>query len=159
MSRRQAIIAQKLLQHTAAKKKRGKGFSLLELVVVVAVLAILAAIAVPAFTGIQEQAGDSAAKANLKNAYKECAYEIARGIGTSPTFDYPVDDPYYQYSGGSKTSSGRGSCVTAGATAGTSSPTVLTATKRKGTGTGGFLTINVVDGTKGSNSAVASVAW
>jgi len=147
MSRRQAIIAQKLLQHTAAKKKRGKGFSLLELVVVVAVLAILAAIAVPAFTGIQEQAGDSASKANLKNAYKECAYEIARN-GGSPSFDYPVDDPYYAYTGGTKTN-GRGACLSGAA------GITLTATKQKGTNASGTLTINTKDGTKGQSGGLS----
>jgi len=145
MRSRHSLFARELVQLTAAKKKRGKGFSLLELVVVVAVLAILAAIAVPAFTGIQEQAGDSAAKANLKNAYKECAYEIARSSSTTPTFDYPVDDPYYAYSGGTKTN-GRGDCLTS-AGAGIT----LTAAKLKGEGAKDTLTINVKDGTKGTS--------
>ena len=155
MSRSLSLFARKLIQHTAAKKKRSKGFSLLELVVVVAVLAILAAIAVPAFTGIQEQAGDSASKANLKNAYKECAYEIARSGSATPSFDYPVDDPYYAYTGGTKTA-GRGACLVGGTGANAGSGITLTATKLKGTGTGGTLTIDVKEGTKGSSG---SLTW
>lgn len=55
------------------------GFSLIELVVVVAVLAILAAIAIPAFTSIQDNANQAAAKNTIAQIAKECAVKIAAG--------------------------------------------------------------------------------
>ena len=103
----QAYLQNPRTQRALALKPGEKGFSLIELVVVVAVLAILSAIAVPAYLGMQEQAADAAARTNLKNAYKECAYQSARGIGAngSPitannpaTFDFPQDDQFFAYS-------------------------------------------------------------
>ena len=80
MSLLKAYLHSRNTQRVLNRKPGDKGFSLIELVVVVAVLAILAAIAVPAFLGMQEQAADAAARSNLKNAYKECAYQQARAL-------------------------------------------------------------------------------
>lgn len=101
-----AYLAKSSTQRVLNRKPGDKGFSLIELVVVVAVLAILAAIAVPAFMGMSESAADAAMEANLKNAYKECAYQIARGKDSSnqfnreltyPNFEFPGDDGFYTY--------------------------------------------------------------
>ena len=98
MSLLQAYLQKPSTQRILSRKPGEKGFSLIELVVVVAVLAILAAIAVPAFMGMGEQAANSAAVTNLKNAYKECAYQIARAQA-SPVFTAMTDDAYFQYTG------------------------------------------------------------
>ena len=68
-----------------AKRPGDEGFSLIELVVVVAVLAILAAIAIPAFTGLQDDAAHSGAKTNLAQIAKECAYTSARASSATAT--------------------------------------------------------------------------
>lgn len=74
-----SFLRSKAIQRALGRRDpRKQGFSLIELVVVVAVLAILAAIAIPAFTGLQDDAKKSAAKANLKQIANECAYTQAR---------------------------------------------------------------------------------
>ena len=57
----------KLLKDTSeAAAARVKGFTILEILVVLAVLAILIAIAVPRIKGMQDQAGITRAKSELK---------------------------------------------------------------------------------------------
>lgn len=48
---------------------RGRGFTIVELLIVIVVIAILAAITVVAYTGVQSQAKTSQIQANLKSAY------------------------------------------------------------------------------------------
>ncbi|MCB4389096.1 prepilin-type N-terminal cleavage/methylation domain-containing protein [Synechococcus sp. MU1617] len=151
MSLLQAYLRNPKTQRVLSRKPGDKGFSLIELVVVVAVLAILAAIAVPAFMGMNEQAADAAMDANLKNAYKECAFQIARQANNRglayPNFDFPGDDGFYTYTSNSINQAQTHNCYSSAAGA----ATTLTATKANATagynGNGAY-TIDVLIGTR-----------
>ena len=52
-----------------AKKRNKKGFTLIELMIVIAIIAIPAAIAIPQFLAYRLRGYNTAAKADLKNAY------------------------------------------------------------------------------------------
>lgn len=148
MSLLQAYLQKPSTQRVLSRKPGDKGFSLIELVVVVAVLAILAAIAVPAFMGMGEQAANSAALTNLKNAYKECAYQIARAQA-NPVFTAMTNDAYFNYSGPA------GNSCTAGA------GTLTAQTTSNHTTPNRTITIDLSDGTRTNGGALPQgiTAW
>lgn len=79
-----------------------KGFTLVELVVVIAILGILSAIAVPRFTGTQENArekADEATLATVQSAVRLCEAETGKLPGASGGTS--VNDFITNYMGGS----------------------------------------------------------
>ena len=63
-------------------KKKGKGFTLVELIVVIIIIAIIAAVAIPAITSFQ----DNARKSRIQSEHRELVSAIQSYIGGS-------DDP------------------------------------------------------------------
>lgn len=61
------------------KLRNKKGFTLIELIVVLAVLAIIMAIAVPRFTGVQEEAKKETDRATLANIVKISEFYLVKG--------------------------------------------------------------------------------
>lgn len=61
------------------KLRNKKGFTLIELIVVLAVLAIIMAIAVPRFTGVQEEAKVETDRATLANIVKISEFYLVKG--------------------------------------------------------------------------------
>lgn len=80
--------------------KNKKGFTIVELVIVIAVIAILAAILIPTFSNIVETANNTAAQAELKNAYSAYTAELAmKGEAFDASVHYfKIDNAYYIYS-------------------------------------------------------------
>lgn len=88
-----AYLRNPRVQQVLRTKPNETGFSLIELVVVVAVLAILSAIAIPAFTSINDNAAQAAAKNTIAQIAKECAVKKANNE-TPLTFNVPSLNSY-----------------------------------------------------------------
>ena len=72
----------KLQKMRANLKKKGKGFTLVELIVVIIIIAIIAAVAIPAITSFQ----DNARKSRIQSEHRELVSAIQTYIGSQ-------DDP------------------------------------------------------------------
>lgn len=72
----------KLQKMRANLKKKGKGFTLVELIVVIIIIAIIAAVAIPAITSFQ----DNARKSRIESEHRELVSAIQTFIGAQ-------DDP------------------------------------------------------------------
>lgn len=63
-------------------KKKKKGFTLIELIIVIAIIAILAAIAIPKFGAVRENSNKTSDIANAKNISLAVSKAIAEGTVT-----------------------------------------------------------------------------
>ena len=75
-------MLKKLQKFRQDLKKKGKGFTLVELIVVIIIIAIIAAVAIPAITSFQ----DNARKSRIQSEHRELVSAIQSYIGAQ-------DDP------------------------------------------------------------------
>lgn len=83
-------------------KRKKKGFTLVELIIVIAIIAILAAIAIPKFGQIRTDANLKADQANAKSVATAVAQAVANGATSTNAVDATKSDSYIKYIDGGK---------------------------------------------------------
>lgn len=73
-----------MVRNIMNKKRKKKGFTLIELIIVIAIIAILAAIALPKFMEVREKSNMKTDIANAKNIHTEVCALIADGEIATP---------------------------------------------------------------------------
>jgi type IV pilus assembly protein PilA len=76
-------------------KKKKKGFTLVELIIVIAVIAVLAAIAIPKFGAVKQDANKRADQANAKIIATAVASAVADGAITGTSTETEVTSATY----------------------------------------------------------------
>ena len=99
------------MNYYSLDKKKDRGFSLIELVVVVSVLAVLSAIAIPSFVCLPKKAKATAALAALKQIKTECALNEA--VAKTEIFTTSALDGYTIQTSGSNSCSGSNGVISA----------------------------------------------
>ena len=92
-------------------KKKDRGFSLIELVVVVSVLAVLSAIAIPSFICIPKKARATAALAALRQIKTEC--DLKKTEAKPEVFTLSALDGYTIQTSGSNSCAGSNGLISA----------------------------------------------
>ena len=80
-------------QNVLNKKKKKKGFTLIELIIVIAIIAVLAVIAIPRFGSVRERANINADVASAKGIANTVSVAIANGE-IDPLSDNVTQEPY-----------------------------------------------------------------
>ena len=85
-------MLKKLQKFRQDLKKKGKGFTLVELIVVIIIIAVLAAVAIPSLVSFQ----DTARKARIQSEHRQLVQAVQSYIG-SQTADVPDLDALKPY--------------------------------------------------------------